>query len=134
MKTKQEYIEKIRQCAVAANPSIKDLVFGCQVMDTEYGRTDIYNFGSMSDTFSFLHRENSEKQVWNSTFKEHFKIIGRKIGIADVLIAIGKNEIYKTPRGCEILQELIGLRWNLKEDLNGQSEETLKFIADLLTP
>lgn len=137
---KQEKIEYIREKCIAANPSIKDLVFGCE-------------FENGGDKFIFVEDDGVSYQVIFSGddrsvggfAKENvIKIIGRPITLADVLKSFQNKR--KCPIGvslngdfmdCDddcIKYEVLDVRWNLALPLSGQSEETLDSLISFYTP
>lgn len=130
----EDNIKKIREACIAANPSIKDLVFGCEVK-TPYGN------------ITKLVWETRGKSIWlteeDSRYNlEDLEIIGRPIRLADVLLAIQK----KQHKNITYLVSTFGIfmdshfnfsmkhQWNLlKDDLTLQSPETISFILELLS-
>lgn len=145
--SKHSLIENIRKEVIKANPSILDLVFGCKV------ETNIYP--SYPITFIVVNKQyktdvliciaQNEDDDLRFISKNDVSILGRTIGIADVLLAIRKipnrNERNKLDFGMNTDTLWIGntishssMDWDLKNDnLEFQSEETLKFINNLLT-
>lgn len=111
-----EKIETIRKACIKANPSIKDLVFGCEVMmkwgdyhgdvaTVEYvcGKCkkhklskncneDCYFDGNIEDAISVVHSPEDEPKEW-ILLEADYDIIGRPIRLADVLLAIKDNTI-----------------------------------------
>ena len=59
-----------------------------------------------------------------------FKILGRPITLADVLRAWRKSEEPSTWWSDTCI--VICKNWNLEKDLDGQSEETISFLSNLL--
>jgi len=150
MKTKHSLIENIRKEVIKANPSILDLVFGCKVFVQNYvtsvtiiedkrGHVRVEETQYVLDFVGFASRSESLVQFDE---KHITKILGRTIGIADVLLAIGDEPVnffyYSTG---EVRMDYldkddkeISIYWNLKNDnLELQPEETLLFINNLLT-
>lgn len=163
MKTKHSLIENIRKEVIKANPSILDLKRGCFIKIEDFG------IGEFSDHWingkSPIHHETGGYYVikhgmgWDGYYcdkkciytisdgvkqeNKDVEILGRTIGIADVLLAINKNynHIVELRSSGEILLQKISggdidyvSDWDLKNDnLESQSEETLLFINNLLT-
>lgn len=152
--TREHNIAKIKAACVKANQSIMDLKFGCEVEEKPaFGsgfRGYTYNGGKVfpysglrANTGDYLflidggmcHVKESELTSWH-------KILGRKLTLADVLLALSKkakeeDEMHKTSvRLVSLLQrgfgEVVGY-WILDDDdLTHQTDETLEFIANLL--
>lgn len=147
MPTKEEKIEYIRQKCIEANPSIKDLVFGCHFM----GRSA---FGDPYDTHLVFENWKEKRNtirclgplgnqcVWDIG---NIEIIGREIRLADVLLAINKVEKawlgdwVINSRGHFVKQYINGLhvaeaaRYNfLKDSLSDQDEACISFLYELL--
>jgi hypothetical protein len=141
-------LELIRQKCIEANPEIVELKFGCVVKNERHGW--IQRVAS-DESHPVYENDESEKVVYwaisldSATMRlgnEDWKIIGRPIRLADVLLAIEKSKLY---RSAELLFEgdgIVSLRvgqyesscaYDLrKDDLNSQSEETIDFFANLL--
>ena len=101
------------------------LEFGCEVLDTEFGRNDIYYFGSMSDRFVYLHKGNREKQEWDNKFKKYYKILGKPISLNEIFLMI-KN---KNPKAqLDIIVNLLDFNLPIK----AQKSETLRKILELI--
>lgn len=160
METKLQFI---REKCIAANPNIKDLVFGCKAIwrDREDGKEYHYTFfeetkgGAYSfcilgqaDTFTTdLHIIDGE------IVSDGWKIIGREIRLADVLLAIWKanpanrtnirlemdgtflqNKVSDIPGISDEKHYFVMQSWNLlKDSLSDQLFETKEFIYQLLT-
>lgn len=163
-----EQIEAIRKAAIAANPSILDLVFGCEIKAKHPSLPDepVYRIfditkGGGTKFYKYIHKEYRDwhdigfMSVFSSTediLRRQNEIIGRKIGIADVLLAI-EESIADTDDVCVISSVgNIGvfdysilpdtnffdyykqnINWKLDDDdLNRQSPECVAFIYELL--
>lgn len=140
---REDNIKIIRAACVAANPSILDLVFGCEVAHASGKMTIVSDYYSDLDTKLFTLRGEAGNIFRESqkAAKQHYEILGRPIRLADVLVAI--KEKSQTIEGLADdkfivfdtgIQRLVyqGL-WNLRADrLEDQSEETLAFVAGLL--
>lgn len=139
--TTPEKIEFIRSKAIEANPSIKDLVFGCEVKVTN----DIgYYIGEFLNANYVQFPKYSVPQCLNKKDIEIQEIIGRQIRLADVLLAINnRGEQFITclisstghfyQRSALPLVTATAETWDLKnDDLTKQSSDTVDFIYSLL--
>lgn len=155
------YLENIRNACIKASPEIMELKFGCEVMLLlgdyygEIGRV-VYPSGKctkhklykncnedcdIKDAVSIVTNWDDEPSEWLllSNGKD-YKVLGREIRLADVLLAIKSSPKCDTLWEYEVISDLIWGKtnkqiemWNLRKDsLSEQSEETLKFISDLL--
>lgn len=118
----QEKISYIRQKAIEANPSILDLVFGCEGED-------------VNGIWRMAHHNWEAKEPgkdWFSIFPPE-KIIGRPIRLADVLnLPDSFTDKYSNKENKELLWKLCA-NWNLlQDDLTLQSQETIDFLYSLL--
>lgn len=125
MKTK---LEIIKEKVIEAVPEIMELKFGCAWKDNQADWVYVERFSITT----------SQKGGWTSVPPDPEQILGRPITLADVLltIAFGKTVGFiRTDTGLiEIDQnpsELLSL-WNLKENLENQSEETIEFLYNLI--
>jgi hypothetical protein len=135
--TIQEKKEAVRQFIVRAVPSVMDLKMGCEVK-INGNNTAIYagNFGKKE---LLLYKNELHQRGRKPTEDE---IIGRPISLADVLVAIGeKNQLNGwtyavTAEGEIILVEWndheVRAQWDLSQDFDHQSEETISFLWSLL--
>ncbi len=133
-------IETIREACIKANPSIKDLVFGCVVVN-EVGEQErvLWSIDSWKKGGKDVQLDGTAVHIHESELKE---IIGRPIRLADVLLAIEKKykDKYRvTSQGVfenynPLLQRhVVNETWNLlKDDLTQQSDETIDFLFELL--
>ncbi len=138
MPTKLEQLKAIIQ---KANPEIMELKFGCET----------------SEGIVFTNQRGLKVEIYiegDGRIEEYhisdLKILGRPIRLADVLIAIGQTErqvdygygewavssVTVDSKGNFVaLGGLDGAscdaKWNLKETLDHQSEETLNFLFKL---
>jgi len=96
------------------------------------------------DTIDIFEENEDGSRKWDEENKSIFPhedcsylILGRLIRLADVLLAIGKNRGVMIGASGDFYTDLSGVmraKWNLKDDnLDNQSEETKKFLEDLLT-
>lgn len=137
---KQQYIDKIREACIKANPSILDLKFGCEVIVTGIAKD---NPGCEKDII--IDNRIKDECIMtgyygNVPLIDIEKILGRPIQLADVLLMIDKEHegcVFVTVSSNGFLK-VDGLnrteqpKWNLTKPLEDQSEETLKFISELL--
>ncbi len=142
-------LQQLRAAIIATNEDIMKLQFGCE----GYVKNDVRVRVFGVDGRVIFH--TPQVNGVNTVFEEDFIILGRKIGIADVLLAIEKarpSEILqghtKEARGSgwaiRATGQLIWLEyayeyhgrdasWNLsQDDLNLQSEETITFLHSIL--
>lgn len=152
-----EEIKFIRQKCIEANPSILDLVFGCEVkhepsnyMGIDYRGTYLHEArGYEMHLIYFPGSEEGSQRAYSTTINiDDFKIIGREIHLADVLLAINNtsNAAHAvTETGAFLIEgdspsiwEMdrdYNVNWNLSKDsLSDQSPETIDFIFNLLSP
>jgi hypothetical protein len=152
-------LELIRKKCIEANPEIVELKEGCLVDMKGLSHTI---FGKDAGKFmAYLNRPFREDLLANDFYDCEFPegadgvtVIGRPIGLADVLLTIFSNETWKKTKkipcildsgrfyliteGIEPpedtkLEDAGHITWNLrKDDLNEQSEETISFLASLL--
>lgn len=150
---KETYIKNIREACIAVNPEIMELSETSRVniwwIDTPKDRPedpDEENVLVFEDRNGW--RDNGE---WEGRYRcciednvtGYYEILGRPIRLADVLLAIGKDEsdvAWKSdvtiPRWKIIHSDITGSAsgWNLRKDsLEEQSEETLSFLSSLIT-
>jgi len=136
-------MKKLKEAIQKANPSIMNLEFGCVILENT-GLEVIFmgKNNEEEDTYTGVNKSNnlltSPLRLYIKDIKE---IIGRPITLADVLIALEKQfknkKIQFSITAKDILfsepileNEIIA--WNLKEDLGGQSPETIKLLTKLL--
>ena len=145
-------IDKLKKVIQKANPEIMELKFGCEV-ECNYKWKDKYEYFGLGkrgfvlnddvtliDVYLEPNQLQSGHRAVKTSFifynKDKFKILGRPITLADVLIACGEEKEVNiwNFRNNEALIRIPGNNcvWNLKENLDGQSDETLKFLTDIL--
>lgn len=152
-----EQLAAIRQKCIEANPEIVELKFGCALLRPSSGRPykviedmtwgantkevwiNSVPFGSMSLPLR-VNKEEALRGIPDDN-GEVWRIIGRPIRLADVLLAMGmrrpmRGMIYCTSDGVLIdfeNRKESGAVWNLRaDDLDQQSDETISFIHSLL--
>jgi len=133
--TNQKYIEEIRKVCIKANPEILELKFGCRIGNERKYRLEYVGFNNRQHCLA-LWKDGEQSLLFVDNVKQE-EILGRPITLADVLltIAFGKTVGFiRTDTGLiEIDQnpsELLSL-WNLKENLENQSEETIEWLYKL---
>lgn len=139
MKTHKEKIAAIRAKCIEANPSILDLVFGCEInVSNDLGEY----VGEFLNAHYIQFKKYPVPQILNKNECPNFEIIGRPIRLADVLSAIKQGTSYAVDARGEFVKfendddyEDLGVKWNLRnDDLTKQSPETINFIYNLLLP
>lgn len=172
--THQEKLKRIKEKCAEANQEIMELKFGCEIemlfgpsYDPDYGiaiilaecgvcskhkRCDGEKDTCDMDT-GFMCLKGSDEDGW-CTFEvkstDKYKILGRPIRLADVLLAInqandtnqysgiGNNGHFTTDFGEKTAWSGDGnnqkaIMWNLRaDDLEKQSEEMIEFLYQLL--
>lgn len=134
-----------------ALPEIKELKFGCEFIDKEDGksytivyRNDVENNTGIgkNEVWSVPDYNKGYIADWRLEMDEYYEIIGRKIGIADVLLVIDRERVETrtlmsspdtiTFEKVQFGKTLIG-DWDLKnDDITKQSESAVNFLYDLL--
>ncbi len=141
--THQENIEAVRRACVAANPSIMELGFGCEVINQYSVLGRVTNKGFVvrnSENYIHVQVERGDVSFAEAWLVEEFTILGRSIRLADVLLAMPSNSVIKINNlgGFSWLidgewKDIAMPRYNLlKDDLSLQSQETVEFLASLL--
>jgi hypothetical protein len=139
--TPQNY-QKLKDKIIEANKSILDLKFGCEIEvspHTPLGQALNKKFGTSFWTFNDRALINEIGRLKLEVYLQNqnsFKILGRPIQLADVLLAIRKiynypNKPYQPDISISI-DDLVNQIWDLTKDLDNQSEETKQFLFDLL--
>lgn len=137
IKTMKTPLQTVREAVIAAVPEILELKFGSHIETKDFHWRIICEGKTYPQFKQWIAWDGTNVQmVWES---EITMTHGRPIRLADVLrtIMVMKNNKRGTgkyaPSYLTILPELI-TSWDLtKDDLSLQSEETLKFLAELLT-
>lgn len=163
MTTHQEKLKRIKEKCAEANQEIMELKFGCEIemlfgpsYDPDYGiaiilaecgvcskhkRCDGEKDTCDMDT-GFMCLKGSDEDGW-CTFEvkstDKYKILGRPIRLADILLAIGESDWYIGQHGrffkwSRAMGEMVGqpYAWNLREDdLEKQSEEMIEFLYQI---
>lgn len=146
MQTKDN-LEKIRKACISANPEILALKFGCKLQHKDYSDT-IHIFLNIKEC-GWMQAIQLFNDFVVDIKLDKYKVIGRPIQLADVLLALDKSPDIKavvSDKGhfrvldnCLYGQKIvkagkgqIACDWNLKKPLEEQSKETIDFIAGLL--
>lgn len=135
---KEQKIQFIREKCIEANPSIKDLVFGCDVIVK-----GIANDNPGCEYDIVVDDRIKEGRIGLGYFGEvpisELEIIGREIRLADVLLAMPTNSIFVCAKDGyighdeEMIKGHFKVQWNLLNDsLTDQEEPTIDFIYELL--
>lgn len=151
--THDQNLAAIRAACVAANPEILDFKYGCEVLvpptetcQDEDNRSDwvvkLYQHEEGEGLVELMNRGQ-----WDF-YEKPLTILGRPITIGDVLLALGNTDklgkeitgFMATSNG-KILEDRglagyylsYGCDWNPRFPLSGQSEETVAYLAGLLT-
>lgn len=143
---KKTNLETIRQACIKANPEIMELKEDSKVEVAD--SVDFYTAPYIGDIgFIFNIKKRSKKWIqyevgfgngdWELFTKKELKVIP-VFRLADVLFALGKKDVpgvfvsrFGEIEGKGNYQS--GAKWDLKHDnLELQSEETLRFLSDLL--
>lgn len=165
------HLEIVKAECVKANPSIMELGFGCYVeistaaflkgktlefapekstaivisynpggrLGEDYCGDELYVYSLDWQCTKWFHDTNTE----DPEDAEYIKILGREIGIADVLMAIlaqdsaNRTNVRLEPSGQFMIRRaddtyLLKETWNLSQPLSGQSPECLEFLAGIL--
>lgn len=135
---KNEYINKIREACIKANPDILKLVAGCRFWVWAGDRKGKLDCFMINDTHYALSKYITKNQyVWEISEKEIIdsggEIIGRPIRLSDALLVVYKSNIESHYDVVGICEGIIDA-WNLQDDnLEAISEEKLKRISNLLS-
>lgn len=143
-------LQLVREACIKANPEIVELQQGCFVKDFLRGTLEMlakYEIAGETPVYDYVFRGEDEVSVARSP-RGNWDILGRPIRLADVLLVIGnKYSIQGSGHfmwyGGQV-DEGIGWNevwgdgqrrvWNLhRDDLTEQSDETLSFLAGLLS-
>jgi len=113
-------LQKIREKIIEANPSILDLVFGC-----EYIRCEPSGDGSPTPVLTKFTSLNDYKKHSVS------EIIGRPIIIDDVLITCNFDYKEWNADNHDKITNLLDI-WQLGKPLSEQKPEVINFLYDIL--
>jgi hypothetical protein len=143
-------LKTVRDACIRANPQILELGFGCEIIGP-FGKAIVLAKAKehIEGAQKFVGQRYSVLRGRTSSFYARVaikEILGRKIGLADVLLAIdyhSNTHNIDVPKFFDVKEDMpnqalflvgkIVYAWNLpKDDLNLQSEPTVQFLADLL--
>ena len=130
--TLQDKKEFIRKRAIDANPSIKDLEFGCKFTHFLKGSGVIvgvekYQNGE-SDCYNQYFYVLPEPLFDRSPFNNNWEIIGRDVRFCDILMILIMKNIYT----MDNIEKLL-IHWLLPIDsLDLQGEDTISCLYNLL--
>lgn len=153
--TTQEQIELIRQACIKANESILDLKFGCEVKGLDGFKNEFQGIylatinqnGTVAIRVSIKREGHVNRLHRISSFSvgtNELEIIGRKIGLADILLTIEKGDedsIVGKYRQItkdwdapfeSLLLDVIEKWDKFNDDIDRQSEKTIDFLWSLL--
>lgn len=131
----KDNLEIVRQACIKANPSILELGFGCEINSLGHKYTVVETM--IAKVYARRWGEIGPSSYYILTTGA-FEILGRKIGLADVLLAI---KAYKIKLDFDTRSQPFlfitdwkdrTIIWNLKDDIREQSPETIEFLASLL--
>lgn len=135
-------LQLIKEKVIATQPEIMKLKFGCRIVNKYRVDKSVSFFVSKAgDLYRTFHEDFGYEDCAASNFEE---ILGRPIRLADVLLAIKNKTGYDDGVlvGCGGDFFLLEgddylprpkIIWDLKKDnLEEQSEETLRFFAEIL--
>jgi hypothetical protein len=141
--------EQLKKIIQVANPEIMELKFGCEVEIPTSGEANYKRYKAMVEHARLdevIAVDLDTFGQWTLRQGRDYKILGRPIRLADVLLALEKSKsLYYAFDGKGYLLtrsygtddfNLSGLPflWNLHDDnLDHQSEETKQFLIYLLT-
>lgn len=152
--TIQQKRDFIRQKAIACNPEIVELKFGCRLHHPDYRTAHIYDVsptghGNGKKFFTDLGHGFYDETIKDGHIRRNsldepdmWKIIGRPVRLADVLnalmhtehtVCIASNERFELFNKAKNEWEQQFKTWYLVQDnLESQSEPTIDFIYSLL--
>ncbi|MES2395063.1 MAG: hypothetical protein V4549_03630 [Bacteroidota bacterium] len=137
--TTEEKIKAIEIACQKANPEIMEPRFGCRVKLKQNGNDGII----LNEAYGiWLYYNYDAQQIFVRNFEKD-EILGREIQLADVLLAIAKENLWMAIdelgrfmdwEGKHATYNLIKpiITWDLTKNLNGQKEEVVDFIFNLL--
>ena len=140
------HLEAVRAAIIKAVPEIVELKFGCQIQRFENTVDTLVKIESFADGKHVAHLVKADGDPLSYGPRtidiENWKIIGRSIRLADVLVAAermievsshGGGAIYHYPNGDHNPRKTSGVQWDLKaDDLSRQSEECVNFLHSLI--
>lgn len=134
------YIQNIREKCVLANPEIVALKFGCKVENFLKGTAiilKVHKYQGESDCYDVAYYKLPELIVERTPFN-NWKILGRDITLADVLLAVEKNALKNLEERGIIPSPRVSLfgriadKWDFFCPLHEQSETVLQLVSQSL--
>ncbi len=126
-------MEKLKQKIYKLLPDLKELEFGCEIE----GNHAIVVLSNNKEVLLFWKKSKTFK--WYNIERFEYKIIGKPIGLAEVLRALGEKYAFegtgmllKREFGSDYYSCAGMLYWNLKENLDNQSKEVIEFLNKLI--
>lgn len=147
--TREQMLAEIRSKCIEANPEIVELKYGCEIQDNLLNQPDesvqyTYVRKGRDYLYCLRHGDRSEAlfQFRSEEIREdNYKIIGRPIQLADVLLAIeiatqGSDDGYwlidkygnflRTDKATKLPS------WNLRRTLEDQDDHVVRFVHSLI--
>lgn len=131
--------QAVREAVIKACPELMELTFGCRVCLNvdKWPYETIVKKDDFEEAFVGVHIEFGSNEIT--------KILGHLIGIAEVLRAIDDKQKQVLPNWAIALSaaglfafqdgtkfKTTNVQWNLTKSLDGQSDETIDFIYQIL--
>lgn len=130
----KNHLQFIKEACHLANPSILELKFGCRVLDGYEVKNILLR--ETKNGFTFLNTVMQEVHEHKRKDILQEKILGRPIQLADVLYTIRMKLIPGAAGHSNLIHSMIETDvlkyFDLLKDLDGQSEECIEFIYNLL--
>lgn len=138
--------EAVKAKIIESNPSILDLVFGCEVIFIFPTTYDVPGIGTLPekefcgyylDENHMLTKENMQVSIPNGVWKNNLTILGRKINWEDVLVVLGDrfmldcSEIF-TKNIVVIDPNNKAVNWKLGKTLDQQDQPLINFLFKIL--
>lgn len=135
--TTADKLKEIRAACIAANPEIVEFKMGCHVL---------LENGLQLECIGGIDTHTDQYFIWRTIYSPfatthwinkrpdemEFKIIGRPIRLADIVIIFKERGCGSTKEWLKVLGKLIDC-WNLQHaDLDLQDEPTINFIHSVL--
>lgn len=122
-------LQTIREACIKANDEIVELKTGCWI---EWGGGIKYTSMIVMQNDKGNYIVWDEEKISNCRYNQVNVIIGRKIGIADVIYAVHTEAATNFHYAFSKMDKKILSIWNLKETLENQKEEVWDLIISLL--
>lgn len=121
-------LSQLKEVIQKANPEIMELKFGCELEED-------FIFAWSNGPLTWIISDKGKGTLIQVPNISNYKILGRPIRLADVLLALDKNGIsasVDTHGNMGFLPFKGHTEWDLIADLDHQSEETINFLWELL--